>query len=467
MKGLLKGELNEVWGKNKWHNLFAPVDISAVVLFRISFGFIMFWEVTRYFRHDWIYRYWVEPSWNFAYGPFHFSPMGDTAMHALWVILGILALFICFGFLYRISTILFFCGFTYTYLLEQGRYLNHFYLVVLLSFVLIFIPANRYYSIDAKIWKNIKSPVIESWCLWLVRFMIAVPYFFGGIAKINPDWLQGYPLRIWLLSDTDFPIIGPYFTEYWMILVMSYSGLFLDLFIVPALLWKKTRKVGFIAIALFHVMNSELFTIGIFPWFMMLATTLFFDPSWPRNFRNFIKNQNKLVISKEDLFQFENYVTGVKRKPILIGLAIFCGLQIVLPFRHLAIPGNVHWTEEGHRYSWHMKLRSKRGYTTFFVKDKQNGETTEVDLYSYLQDWQIDDMDGKPYMIWEFADFLKEEYSLMGIEIEVYVDALASLNGRKYQHIIDPNVDLTQQSKPYFGYASWILPLTTPLSDQR
>ncbi len=466
MNGLLKGELNEVWGKGKWQNLFAPVDIAAVVLFRIAFGFIMFWEVTRYFRHGWIYRYWVEPLWNFSYGPFHFRPMGEDAMHILWLVLGILAIFISIGFLYRISTILFFCGFTYTYLLEQGRYLNHFYLVVLISFVLIFIPANKYYSLDAKIWKKIKSPVIESWCLWLVRFMIGVPYFFGGIAKINPDWLQGYPLRIWLLSDTDFPIIGPYFTEYWMILIMSYSGLLLDLFIVPALLWKKTRKYGFVVITLFHLMNDQLFTIGIFPWFMMCATSLFFSPSWPRNFINFFR-KNRLTIEKQDIKNFQEYASQINPKPILIGLAIFCGLQVTLPFRHHLIPGNVNWTEEGHRYAWHMKLRSKRGYTDFFVKNKANGETIEVDLEGYLQDWQIDDMEGKPYMIWEFADYLKDQYAEAGIDVEVYVDAVASLNGRKYQHIIDPNVDLAAQPKPYFGYASWIMPLTTPLSEQR
>lgn len=466
MKGLLQGELNEVWGKDKWHNLFAPVDIAAVVLFRIAFGGILFWEVTRYFNHGWIYRYWIEPLWNFSYGPFNFLSMGETGMHVLWVILGLLALFIAFGFLYRISTILFFLGFTYTFLLEQGRYLNHFYLVVLISFVLIFIPANRYYSVDARIWKKIKSPVIESWCLWMVRFMIGVPYFFGGIAKINPDWLQGYPLRIWLLSDTDFPVIGQYFTEYWMILIMSYSGLLLDLFIVPALIWKKTRKYGFIVITLFHLMNDQLFTIGIFPWFMMLATSLFFSPSWPRDFRNFFKNKSKLLITKEDIQQFETYVSSVKRKPILIGLSIFCSLQLLLPFRHLLIPGNVHWTEEGHRYSWHMKLRSKRGYTDFIVKDKATGQSTVIDLTGYLQDWQIDDMDGKPYMIWEFADYLKKEYEVMGMDVEVYVDAIASLNGRKYQHIIDPNIDLAAQPKPNFGFASWIVPLTTPLSNQ-
>ena len=114
-----------------------------------------------------------------------------------------------------------------------------------------------------------------------------------------------------------------------------------------------------------------------------------------------------------------------------------------------------------------MKLRTKRGYTDFFVKDKSNGETVQVDITGYLEDWQIDDMDGKPYMIWEFADYIKKEYEIMGKDVKVYVDALASLNGRKYQHIIDPNIDMAAQPKPNFGYASWIMPLTTELSEQK
>lgn len=70
-------------------------------------------------------------------------------------------------------------------------------------------------------------------------------------------------------------------------------------------------------------------------------------------------------------------------------------------------------------------------------------------------------------MFWEFADYLKKEYQIMGKDVKVYVDALASLNGRKYQHIIDPNIALATQPKPNFGYASWIMPLTTELSEQK
>lgn len=450
---------SEIWTRNWKQNLFQPVDNSFLVLFRILFGAIMFWEVTRYFRYGWIYRYWIEPYFNFSYAPFHFQPLPGDGMFVIWLVLGLLAICITIGLFYRISATLFFLLFTYTYLLEQARYLNHFYLVVLISFLMIFLPAHRNFSIDMRIWKRIRTPLAPLWILWLVRFIIAVPYFFGGVAKLNPDWLQGYPLAIWL--NPDFPILGQYFEEQWMVLFISFSGLLLDLLIVPFLIWKKSRWPAFIFITLFHLMNSQLFSIGIFPWFMIGATTMFFPPSWPRKALQMISDKVKSLGSEELTLYSEP--SSPRKKLVLWALGLFVAIQVFLPLRHWFIPGNVHWTEGGHRYSWHMKLRSKDGQTTFILENKENSERIFVDLDGYLKDWQIDDMNGMPYMIWEFAQFLKEEYALMGVDIAVYAEALATLNDREPQYIIDPNVDLTSVSRPWFGWADWYEPLESPL----
>lgn len=456
---LQTGAFSEIWSKDWKEKLFSPVDNAFLVVFRLVFGGIMFWEVTRYFRYGWIYRYWIEPYWNFGYAPFNFRPLSEDGMFILWLALGLLALFIAIGFLYRISTTLFFLGFTYTYLLEQGRYLNHFYLVVILSFLMIFLPAHRNFSVDSRIWKKKLTPVAPLWTLWLVRFIIAVPYFYGGIAKLNPDWLQGYPMAIWL--NTDFPVIGHLFEERWMVLFISYSGLLLDLLIVPFLIWKRSRWIAFIAITAFHLMNDQLWSIGIFPWFMIGATTMFFNPSWPRKALQLISDKVKGV-SQSAINNFQSPSLGQK-KLILRCLVFFAAIQLLLPFRHLLIPGNVHWTEGGHRYAWHMKLRSKSGNTSFSLVNKANGEKIIIDVEGYLKDWQYDDMNGKPYMIWEFAQFLKEEYAAMGIEVEVYANAWASLNGRPEQQIIDPQVDLAAQPRPWWGWADWYIDLDTPL----
>lgn len=459
MNQLKTGAFSEIWTRNWKQNLFQPVDNSFLVLFRILFGAIMFWEVTRYFRYGWIYRYWIEPYFNFSYAPFNFQPLPGDGMFVIWLVLGLLAICITIGLFYRISATLFFLLFTYTYLLEQARYLNHFYLVVLISFLMIFLPAHRNFSIDMRIWKRIRSPLAPLWTLWLIRFIISVPYFFGGVAKLNPDWLQGYPLAIWL--NPNFPILGQYFEEQWMVLFISYAGLLLDLLIVPFLIWKKSRWPAFIFITLFHLMNSQLFSIGIFPWFMIGATTMFFPPSWPRKALQMISDKVKSLGSEELTLYSEP--SSPRKKLVLWALGLFVAIQVFLPLRHWLIPGNVHWTEGGHRYSWHMKLRSKDGQTTFILENKENSERIFVDLDGYLKDWQIDDMNGMPYMIWEFAQFLKEEYALMGVDIAVYAEAVATLNDREPQYIIDPNVDLTSVSRPWFGWADWYEPLESPL----
>ena len=39
--------------------------------------------------------------------------------------------------------------------------------------------------------------------------------------------------------------------------------------------------------------------------------------------------------------------------------SVFLLVQLTLPLRHYIYQGNVSWTEQGHRFAWHMKLRSK------------------------------------------------------------------------------------------------------------
>jgi len=69
----------------------------------------------------------------------------------LWCMLA-LASSITLGFFYRAASILFAIGFGYMFLLEQALYLNHFYLIWLISIVMIFLPANAVFSIDALLW---------------------------------------------------------------------------------------------------------------------------------------------------------------------------------------------------------------------------------------------------------------------------------------------------------------------------
>jgi hypothetical protein len=441
--------------------LFQPIDIASLVYFRIAFSAVMMWEVWRYFDHGWIKRYWIEPPFNFTYYGFDWvKPLPGNGMYVLFLALGILAFLIAIGFKYRVSAVLFFLGFTYSFLLEQARYLNHFYLVCLISFLLIFFPANRALSVDAQQRPEIYSDTIPAWPIWLLRAQLGIVYFYAAIAKINPDWLlHAEPMKMWLPARPDFPIIGQFFSESWMAYLLSYGGFLLDLLVFPCLLWRRTRLIAFVFAVIFHLMNFRLFSIGIFPWLMIAATAIFFAPDFPRR----LGKRWWTVKQRHPLPRINPKYLRWWRANTCALLAIYLTLQLLIPLRHFLYPGNVNWTYEGHRFSWHMKLLSKRGKVQFFVTDPVSDNTWEFDPEIYLTRWQVRTMAGRPDMILQFSHHIADEMRAAGYEeVEVRVRSTLSLNGRNPQPLIDSDVDLAAQPRS-LKPAWWILPLTETL----
>ena len=148
------------------------------------------------------------------------------------------------------------------------------------------VPAHRALSVDAWLRPGLRSEQAPAWALWLLRAQVGVVYFFGGIAKLNSDWLQGQPMRLWLPGSIRLPGLEPLLAAPASALLISWGGLLLDLFVVPALLWRRTRPYAFAAATLFHLINSEMFDIGAFPWLAIRCTALFFDAGWPRRVFN-------------------------------------------------------------------------------------------------------------------------------------------------------------------------------------
>ncbi len=450
--------------------LFKPVDISFLVFFRVLFGGIMLWEVYRYFTRGWINRYYIEPALTFGYYGFTWvKPWPGKGMYVHFFVLGIAATFVMLGFLYRFATPVFFLAFTYWFLLDQTRYLNHLYLVSLISFLMCFLPANRSFSIDSLLRKGIRTDVVPAWTLWLLRLQVGIPYFFGGLAKLNSDWLQGgEPMRIWLRPLTKIPTFGHIFAADWMVYGFAFSGLLLDLLVVPLLLWKRTRPFAFVAAVFFNVMNSLLFEIGIFPWMMLGALLIFLPPDLPRRIaRTLLSNEDETTPSVEanTTTRFDSPTVG-HQKLVAGLLAAYLIVQILLPFRHYLYPGNVSWTEEGHYFSWHMKLRTKEGEAAFEVIHPSSGQKWTINPKDYLESHQVMKMITKPDLIVQFSHYLAEEKKREGFDnVEVRARVMVSLNGRQPQLLVDPNVDLSKIEVSLLP-ANWIVPLTTPLESR-
>ncbi len=420
----------------------------------------MLWEVTRYFQHGWIGRYYVGKKFHFTFYGFEWvRPWPGEWMYVHFAVLGILAACIMAGLFYHVCTLLFFVGFTYVFLLDQTQYLNHFYFVSLMTGLLVFVPANRAMSLDVRRKPRIRSDTAPAWTLLILRAQIGIVYFYAGIAKITPDWLRGEPMRTWLAQRQGSTLLGPLlpvgrlFTQEWVVYLFCYGGLLLDLAVVPLLIWRRTRVAAFILLVLFHLTNAWLFNIGIFPWFAMAATLLFFEPRWPRRIFNWPRKWAAHVQ------QWRTTSAGVIRPLGIAFFLLFFAIQILVPLRHFLYASNVHWSEEGHRFSWHMKLRDKRAHAVFQVTDPASGKSWIIHPSRYLTRRQAAKMAARPDMILQFAHFLAERMRAEGRgNVEVRARAEASLNGRPMQLLIDPTVDLAAQPRN-LRRAGWIMPL--------
>lgn len=433
---------------------FRSTDIGPLVWFRITFGCLMLIEVFRFFQHGWISRYYVAPTHLFKYFGFDWvHPWPGVGMQIHFLLLGVLAGCITLGWCYRAASWLFFFGFTYVFLLEQARYLNHFYLVCLYALLLAVVPAHRAFSMDAARHRELRTTLVPVWTLWLLRAQILIVYFFGGVAKLNSDWLQGEPMRLWLAKRAEFPLIGPFVSQEWLIYFFSYGGLLFDLGIVPLLLIRKTRWLAFALAAGFNLTNAWLFQIGIFPWFALGATVLLFSERLP------------LPRQIDPPRPSQTQPAPLWMQHVTLGLlGAYLVLQCTVPLRHWFYPGDVQWTEEGHRFSWRMKLRDKNARMNIYAHDPRSNQTWKVDISRYVNRLQSDEAAGRPDMILQLCHQVAASFRRDGHpDIQIRAHVWVSLNGRPEQRLIDPDVDLAAERRT-LRHVQWILPLETPLA---
>jgi len=423
-----------------------PVDAASLAVFRMAFGLLMLVESIIYLKSGWVRELYVSPEYHFTFLGFDWvHPWPGDGMIAAFVLMAAASLMVAMGLFYRLAAIVLFVAITHVFLIDAAEYLNHLYLICLIAFLMIFAPADSIWSMDALRKTGPRNRGVPRAWIWLLRIQIGIPYAYGGIAKLNGDWLCGEPLRMWLARRADYPVLGKWFTEEWMVYLFSYGGLLLDLAFVPLLLCKRTRMIGYGLVLCFNGMNAWLFDIGIFPWMMMAASLMFFPPDWPR----FGKRRKPTILPHHEPLSH----------PLLCGMAVWVAIQTLLPFRHWIYPGDVAWTEEGHLFSWRMKLRDKQSQEmTFRVREPKSGQKWGIEPGDFLTERQKQRLPGQPDLIHQFAIHLADEYRReYGIQVEVRVDAVVSLNGGNAAPLIDPEIDLAAQPRNLCSKA-WIMP---------
>ena len=351
---------------NTWINqlFLKKVSIAPLIVFRIIFGLVMAISTIRFALKGWVSELYVNPKFYFTFKGFDWvDPINSTFIISLFILLLLFSIFICLGLFYRFSTISFFLIFTYIELIDKTNYLNHYYFISLISFLLIFLPANRLFSLDAlfKLCKPISH--VPSWTINIIKFQIGVVYFFSGLAKLNYYWLiEAQPLTNWLKHQTELPIIGELMKYPETAYLFSWSGALFDLSIVFLLIFSRTRLFGYFLVIFFHILTSIMFPIGVFPFVMIAATLIFFNEFFHQRIIQF------LSFNRTNIFKTSLSLDYSKRIKMLttIFLSTYILIQLLFPMRFLLYPGELFWTEQGYRFSWRVMLIEKVGSADFF-----------------------------------------------------------------------------------------------------
>ena len=425
--------------------LFQEKTIYPLIVFRIVFGVLLLLSTIRFWSNGWIEEQYIQPNFYFTYAGFDWvHPMSDTFLYALFFIVAVSALFIALGLFYRIACVLFFLSFTYIELLDKTNYLNHYYFISLIAFLLIFLPAKRNFSLDTQ-WFTIKKRVnIPYWPIFILQFQIAVLYFFAGFAKLNYDWLiEAKPLSIWLPAKAGLPILGSLMDVKITAYIFSWCGALFDLSIGFLLFTKKFRKYAYGLVVVFHLATWLLFPIGMFPFFMIGLTLIFFNHNYLARWISV--GSNTAIISK--------------RKWLSVTILTYIFIQLAVPLRFLLYPGNIFWYEEAYRFSWRVMLMEKAGYISFLVKDANDEHIfEEVSTCNYLTPNQEKMMATQPDMILQFSKFLKEVYKNRGIEKpEIYAHSFVTLNGKGSKPFVNPKINLVEVIEAKMPRKNWIL----------
>lgn len=268
---------------------------------------------------------------------------------------------------------------------------------------------------------------------------------------MQPDWLvEALPLKIWLPSKANTPLIGTLLDYKWTAYFFSWFGAFYDLTIPFFLLWKRTRVFAYLTVIAFHFMTAALFQIGMFPYIMVVSTLIFFSEDFHKKLwaKLFPQRQEKLSAS------------AVFGTPVALKycFAIYFSLQVLLPFRYMLYPGNLFWTEQGYRFSWRVMLMEKVGYSEFTVNIPDNNKSFKVFPHKYLTPVQEKMMNTQPDMVLQFAHFLRDKYQAeYNAKTEVFVESYASINGKGSRPFISPNVNLASIKRGYQN-KNWVLP---------
>ncbi len=390
-----------------YERLSKAVDGASLAVLRICLGLVMCleaWSLTQpsgsistgatplqtYFTG-------TDVTFNFPYTVVGWLPLFSPAViHALVGLLAVAGLTFALGFCYRASAVILFLTWGYFFAAESTRtyWQSYYYTELLFLFLLMWMPAANRYSIDAWLQKQNAQPgTVPFWTIYLLRGQLVIAYFYGGVSKLNLDWLlDAVPVRWFLALPEVTRPYEPYLSAGQLAFFknilqsvgfayfVSYSGLLFDLSIGFLLLVRRTRYFALACMFLFHATNHFLIFDDI-DWFPLVGFTtalIFLDPDWPTRFGNWLRKPRfsvpawKWFVGGAIVFPLVGALLGWKARianhsarsfplhravPLLV--LGWLAWQAAMPLRHWLIAGDGRFTYEGQSFSWRLKAETR------------------------------------------------------------------------------------------------------------
>uniref|UniRef100_A0A4W4GE97 Vitamin K-dependent gamma-carboxylase n=1 Tax=Electrophorus electricus TaxID=8005 RepID=A0A4W4GE97_ELEEL len=470
---------------SSWHRfvclLNRPTDPASLGIFRCLFGMLMAVDITqerglshldyKYLDGAPICRF---PLFNFL------EPLPMDWMYCVYLVMFLGAVGIMLGWFYRLSCLMFISTYWYIFFLDKTAWNNHSYLYGLIGFQLTLMDANRYWAIDGLRNPKKRNAHVPLWNYTILRAQIFIVYFIAGVKKLDADWVEGYSMKYlahhWLFDP--FKVILP--VELVSLMVVHGGGLILDLTAGYLLFFDVTRPAAIIFVTYFHCMNSQLFSIGMFPYTMLATSPLFCYADWPRRFFGRFPEflQFVLPLTSDEPRPSPSCVypkspalsqptaPRFRHKMAAFFTVVYIAEQLFLPYSHFITKGYNNWTNGLYGYSWDMMVHSRtHQHVKITYKDGVTGQIGYLNPGVFTQTRRWKDHGD---MLKQYATCLSHNLPRFNItDPEIYFDIWVSINDRFQQRIFDPRVDVVKADWSPFRPNPWLMPLLVDLSPWR
>jgi vitamin K-dependent gamma-carboxylase len=435
--------------------LEAPTNGHTLGLFRLIFGLFMVYEMFDYIQIDLVRNAFILPQAHLSYFEF-LQPLPEPILDAMLYLMLLAAILISLGWLFRPACFVLAVLYGYFLLLDKCIFNNHLYLFVLLAFMLGFTHADRFFSVRNFFGKEkMASLRIPRWEVFIFQLQFAIVYFYGGLAKLNYDWVfRSEPVKSLINMIPDSEPLAFLFKHDFQVPLLTYGGILFDL-AVPFLLWFKPTRLWVLPLILFfHLSNSQtLNDIGIFPFVMIFTTILFFEASEIPLLRKMVNAKNTGKDKNLKVLTSPNCVGK-----LLVGYMVF---QLLFPFRGLFLLNPVNWTMIANRFAWRMKSQSRLlDELSYTIQDGPSGQVYTVEIEKVINPMQINVVAHDPIA----AVAVAKELSRQGLErgmADPIVKAKIRVrwNGYPSAYTVDPTVNLAKVAYSPFKKLEWVMPV--------